>query len=413
MRVASRSASSRSWVIITIVQPWSLRRRSSSESRSACVRTYGVQPGFIASAKGCRVTDVDGRSYIDFLCGNGPILLGYRHPEVEEAARRQAEIADSATYFPPALVEFAERLVDRTAGMAWAAAAKNGSDVVGLATRVARAAKGRETIIAFDRAYHGFVPELALGPAGIPKAGQTNVIRLPWNNVEAFEQAVAQHTNDLAAILLNPMDQYPACDTEMASSTLIAAIESARNETGAAIILDDVRTGLRLHPFGSHITLGFEPDLLCLGKPIANGHAVSALLGTESLRDGARSVGFTATFCFAAASLKASITTLDIYDREDGFEKIQRAGERLRSGLQSAAGESGHRIRQTGPVTMPTLLFEEDPNLEKGRCFSREAALRGALFHPNLNWFLNTAHDDAAIDEAIQIAAEAFRATPG
>jgi glutamate-1-semialdehyde 2,1-aminomutase len=381
-------------------------------SRSARFAGAGVQPGFIASADGCRVTDVDGRSYIDFLCGNGPILLGYQHPEVEDAFRRQAEIADSATYFPPALVEFAERLVDRTSGMSWAAGAKNGSDVVGLAMRVARAAKGRETIIAFDRAYHGFVPELALGPAGIPKAGQTHVIRVPWNNVEAFEQAVVEQTDDLAAILLNPVDQYPACDTETASSELIAAIHSARSRTGAAIILDDVRTGLRLHPFGSHLALGLEPDLLCLGKPIANGHAVSALIGTEALREGARKVGFTATFCFAAASLKASIATLDIYDREDGFEKICHAGERLRSGLQMAATKYSHRVRQTGPVSMPTLLFEDDPKLETGRRFSREAALRGALFHPNLNWFLNTAHDDAAIDEAIEIATEAFRMTP-
>ena len=381
-------------------------------SRSARFAGSGVQPGFISSAEGCRVTDVDGRSYIDFLCGNGPILLGYRHPEVEEVARRQAELADSATYFPPALVEFAERLVDRTPGMAWVAAAKNGSDVVGLATRVARASTGRETLIAFEHAYHGFVPELALGPAGVPATGRSQVVRVPWNDVNAFEEAVAGHAKDLAGILLNPLDQSPARDTESASSELVDAIKDARKRTGGAIILDDVRTGLRIHPCGSHVALGLEPDLLCLGKPIANGHAVSALLGTEALREGARKVGFTATFCFAAASLRASITTLEIYDRDDGSKQIGHAGERLRAGLQAAATRHGHRIRQSGPPTMPTLLFEDDPKLEVGRRFSREAALRGALFHPNLNWFLNTAHDDAAIDEAIEIADEAFRATP-
>jgi len=149
-----------------------------------------------------------------------------------------------------------------------------------------------------------------------------------------------------------------------------------------------VPPGPRLHPLGSHVALGVEPDLLCLGKPIGNGHAVSALLGTEEMREGARKIGFTATFFFTAAALRAS----------------------LRAGLQGAAEKNGHRIRQTGPPTMPTLLFENDPQLETGRRFSREAALRGAIFHPNLNWFLNAAHDDAAIDEAVEIADEAFRA---
>jgi len=379
-------------------------------SRSARFAGPGVQPGFIASAEGCRVTDVDGRSYLDFLCANGPIVLGYRHPQVEEAVRRQAEEADSASYFPPALVELAEKLVDRTPGMDWAAPAKNGSDVVGLAARVARSATRRETIIAFDRAYHGFVPELSLGPVGVPSAGQANVVRVPWNDANALERVVALHAEDLAAILLNPLDQYPARDAEAASADLIAAIEGARQRTGALLILDDVRSGLRLHPLGSHVTLGVEPDLLCFGKAIGNGHAVSALLGTEAMREGARQIGFTATFFFTAAALRASITTLEIYDRDNVFDAIGHAGERLRVGLQGAAEKSGHRIRQTGPPTMPTLLFEDDPMLETGRQFSREAALRGALFHPNLNWFLNAAHDDLAIDEAVEIADEAFRA---
>ncbi|HIF92979.1 MAG: hypothetical protein ABGX04_14390 [Myxococcales bacterium] len=125
-----------------------------------------------------------------------------------------------------------------------------------------------------------------------------------------------------------------------------------------------------------------EARLGRLGGQDSSLDGAERALDTSLRAQGARMVGFSATFCFAAASLKASVATLDIYDREDGFEMIQRVGERLRSGLQSAATASGHRIRQSGPVTMPTLLFEEDPNLEKGRCFSGGAALRGSLLHP-------------------------------
>jgi glutamate-1-semialdehyde 2,1-aminomutase len=381
-------------------------------SRSARFAGNDVQPGFIASAEGCRVTDVDGRTYVDFLCANGPILLGYRHPEVEEAARRQAEQADSASYFPPALVDLSELLVERTPGMSWAVPAKNGSDVLGLAARVARVATGSETIVLFDRAYHGFGSEFSLGPAGVPSATLSKLVRVPWNDCRALERVVRNQSEDLAAIVLNPLDQNPGMDTVPPSPDWLAAIEAARGRTGALLVVDDVRTGLRLASGPSHPKIGVDPDLVCLGKPLGNGYPVSALLGTEALRASAQKINFTATFFFTATALRAAEATLKVYERDAAFASLWRAGERLRAGILAAAKKTGHRIRYSGPASMPTLLFDDDPRLLRGRQFSREAALRGALFHPNLNWFLNAAHDDRAIDEAIQIAEAAFAATP-
>jgi glutamate-1-semialdehyde 2,1-aminomutase len=185
-----------------------------------------------------------------------------------------------------------------------------------------------------------------------------------------------------------------------------------RRQTGSPLVFDDIRAGFRMHASGSHVALGVQPDLICLGKALGNGYAVSALLGTEELRAAARSIMFTASFAFDAIALRAAVATLEVYGRDDAFARIHRAGERLRDGLMSAAKNTSHRIRYTGPPTMPTLLFEDDPNLDRGRRFSLEAATRGALFHPNLNWFLNASHDDAAVNEAVSIAEEAFRATP-
>jgi glutamate-1-semialdehyde 2,1-aminomutase len=381
-------------------------------SRSAQFAGSGIQPGFIASAEGCRVTDVDGRQYVDFLCANGPILLGYRHPEIEEAARLQAEQADSASYYPPVLVELAERLVDRVEQMAWAVPAKNGSDVVALAARVARGATERETLILFEHAYHGFDPEFVPGAGGVPRVRRAKALRVTWNDVDALERAARECDGDLAGIVLDALDQNPAQDTVEPSKDFIRAIDHLRERTGAKLVLDDVRHGFRLNPAGSHVALGIEPDLVCLGKGLGNGYPVSALLGTEELRDAARKLAFTASFAFGAVALRAAVKTLEIYERDAAFATLWRAGERLRDGIVAAGRQTGHRIRYTGPPTMPTLLFEDDPERERGRQFSLEAALRGALFHPNLNWFLNASHDDAAIDEAISIAAEAFRATP-
>jgi glutamate-1-semialdehyde 2,1-aminomutase len=381
-------------------------------TRSARFAGPGVQPGFMQSAEGCRVTDVDGRSYIDFLCANGPILLGYRHPEVEEAAAAQTRRGESISFFTPALVEIAERLVERTPGMAWAVPVKNGSDAVALAARVARASTDRDTLVLFERAYHGFAPELSLGHAGPAASQRADTRRIAWNDASALERIAREAGDGLAAIVLNPLDQNPGQETLEASADFLGAIRKTREETGARLILDDVRHGFRMHPLGSHHALGVEPDMICLGKALGNGHAVSALLGREDLRAGARKIAFTATFMFTAVAQRAALATLDVYDRDDVFRSLQRSGERLCEGIAAAAVLSGHAVQVSGPPTMPSLRFEDDPGFERGQTFSREAARRGALFHPLLNWFVSAAHDDAAIDEAISIADEAFRATP-
>ncbi len=381
-------------------------------SRSARFAGRDVQPGFIESAQGARITDVDGRTYIDFLCANGPILLGHHHAEVEAAASEQRAKADSASFFPPALVELSEALVERTPGMSWAVPAKNGSDVVGLAVRAARAATGRDTMIQFERAYHGFDPELVPGGAGVPAAVRDNVQRIPWNGANELEDHARRHGDRLAGILFNPVDQNPGMDVAEASADFIASIERVRERTGAKLVLDDVRHGFRIHPGGSHESLGLEPDLICLGKALGNGYPVAALLGSEELRSAARTLAFTSTYVFTAVPLAAARATVEIYDRDGVFDRLEHAGRRLREGLLEAADAAGHRIRTTGPVACPVMLFEDDPGLERGRAFSRAAALHGAIFHPNLNWFINAAHDDATIDEAIEIGALAFREVP-
>ncbi|MGI9432630.1 MAG: aminotransferase class III-fold pyridoxal phosphate-dependent enzyme, partial [Myxococcota bacterium] len=357
-------------------------------TRSARFAGPGVLPGFFESAEGCRITDVDGRTYLDFLCSNGPILLGYGHPEVEAAARAQADRVESVSFYTPALVELAEALVARNPAMAWAIPVKNGSDAVGLAARVARAATDRSTLILFERAYHGFAPELSLGPAGIPAAHQTHTRRVTWNDVDGLAECVREAGDDLAGVVLNPLDQNPGRDTRPPTAEFLAAIRKTQTETGALLILDDVRHGFRLHPGGSQEHLGVEPDLLCLGKALGNGHAVSALLGTEALRAGARSIPFTATFMFTAVAQRAALATLEVYDRDGVFDLLESAGTRLCAGLEGAAADAGHSVRLSGPPTMPSLRFLGDDGLRRGQHFSREAAQRGALFHPLLNWFV-------------------------
>ncbi len=382
-------------------------------SRSADMAGRGVVPGFIAAADGCRVTDADGRTYIDYLAANGPNLLGYRHPEVEAAADAARSVITTASLFPPSLVEVVERLVERFAPLSWGVVAKNGSEVVALAARVARQHTTRSRLVAFAAAYHGNDPELATAPQPGPLTETTErVDRLPWNDPQALLDHARRSGDDIAAIMLNPLDQNPGHATVGASSEFVAAIEAVRERHGILVVLDDVRHGFRLDAAGSHRLLGIEPDLMALGKALGNGHAIAAVLGCEEVRRAARKIFFTSTYMFEAPPMHAAMATLDIYDRDRVFDHMATMGQRLGEGVVAAAAETGHAVSYTGPPTMPTLLFADDPDRDRGRRFAREAAGLGAILHPLLNWNLSGAHGTADIDETIDIVRRAMAATP-
>jgi glutamate-1-semialdehyde 2,1-aminomutase len=380
-------------------------------TRSARFAGYGVQPGFIAESQGCRVRDVDGRSYIDLNCGNGPNLLGYRHPEVESAARAQADKGDLMPYFPPVMIDFCERLLAWAQGFDWSLPVKAGSDATALATRIARASMQRDNVLLFKHAYHGSNSEQSLHHEGAPRDALAKLHRLGWNDAEALDAFPAAEGEKVAAIMINPIDQNPGVPAAEASPEFIAAIHRFRDRTGALIICDDVRSGFRIHPQGSHKAMGLEPDMICLGKALGNGHAVGAIIGREPLREAASRILYTSTYVFSAVCMAASIATLDVYERDHAFDAIMRAGERLRDGVLAAAARHGAPLGFSGPVSHPTVVFADDRGNARSERFAYEAAKRGLLFHPRLCWFLSSAHDDAAIDEAIAIADAALKAS--
>jgi glutamate-1-semialdehyde 2,1-aminomutase len=145
-----------------------------------------------------------------------------------------------------------------------------------------------------------------------------------------------------------------------------------------------------------------RPDLAAYSKAIANGHTLAAVTGRDRFRDAAASVFMTGSFWCGAASMAASLKTLEIFERDDTISYIERIGQRLREGLAAQAAAHGQVLKQTGPAQMPTVLFADDPQVEKGRLFTSEALRGGAWLHPQHNMFLSAAHTDADIDRALQ-----------
>jgi glutamate-1-semialdehyde 2,1-aminomutase len=367
-------------------------------------------PQFFASADGCRIRDVDGRTYIDFMCSWGPMILGHQHPEVEEAARAQAAMGDCQNGPGVAMVELAEAMVGTVAHADWVQFQKNGGDATTVCVTIARAGTGKRKLLVARGSYHGAVPWCSPSLAGVTAEDRAHILQFEYNDIESLDAAASLAGDDLAGILVAAFRHDYGHDQELPTAAFAARCRAICDATGAALIVDDVRAGFRLHSGGSWETLGVRPDLSAWSKSIANGHALSAMTGNDRFRDAATKVYSTGSFWTAAVSMAAGVATLKVLAREDGVGHMRKVGQRFRDGMAALSARHGVGIRQTGPVQMPTVLFEGDTDFRLGNAFCIAALEAGAYFHPRHNMFMSTAHGPAEIDAALQAADAGFEA---
>ena len=366
-------------------------------------------PQFFERAEGCRLFDADGRSFIDMMCSWGPIVLGHLHPAVANAAAAQAARGDAMNGPAPVLVELAELVVDTVAHADWVIFGKNGTDATTGCVTIARAATGRRKVLIAEGAYHGAMPWCSPSVAGVTAEDRAHISKFRYNDVASLEAAVERAGGDLAGILVSAFRHDLGQPQELPTSAFAHRVRALCDETGAALLLDDVRAGFRLSLAGSWEPLGVRPDLAAWSKAIANGHALAAITGTERLREAASHVFMTGSFWCGAVSMAAAVATLRELRRIDGPARMQAMGQRLRDELEERARHHGLRIEQTGPVQLPSVLFADDPEHRRGMAFCAEALRHGAYLHPKHNMFLSCAHGEADIDAVLEAADAGFR----
>jgi glutamate-1-semialdehyde 2,1-aminomutase len=367
-------------------------------------------PQFFKRGEGCRLWDVDGREYLDLMCAYGPNLFGYQHPEIDAAYVRQLGIGDTLTGPTELMVELAEAMTGLVTHADWAMFCKNGTDATSMALMTARAATRRKTVVLAKGAYHGAAPWCTPRPAGTTREDRANQLFCAYNDVASLEAAVAEAGEDLAAIFAAPFKHDAFIDQASPDPAYARRARELADETGALLVVDDVRGGLRIARDCSWSVLGVQPDLSTWGKCIANGHPISALLGSEKARAGAAQIYVTGSFWFQAAPMAAALQTLRLVRESDYLERLERLGRRLREGLAGLAQTHGIGLRQSGPAQMPLILFDDDPDLRAGFFFVREMLKRGVYMHPWHNMFLCNAMTEADIDEALEAADQALRA---
>ncbi|OYX44949.1 MAG: glutamate-1-semialdehyde 2,1-aminomutase [Alphaproteobacteria bacterium 32-64-14] len=367
-------------------------------------------PQFFARAEGPWLWDVDGNRYLDFMCAYGPQLFGYAHPGIDAAYANQMRTGDAMTGPTALMVELAEAFTSMISHATWAMFCKNGSDATTIALMAARAQTKRNAIVRATGAYHGAQPWSNPRPAGTSPGDRAGQHFCTYNDVASLEEAVKAAGDDLAAIFVSPFRHDTFQDQSLPTREFAQRCRELADKTGALLIVDDVRGGFRVSRDCSWSIVGVEPDISCWGKTIANGHPISAVLGSDRARPGASSIFTTGSYWFAAAAMAASLATLELIRETDYLERLNAMGDTLRAGFDERAKAHGFSIRQTGPSPMPQILFDDDPDYRVGYGWCSEMLKRGVYTHPWHNMFLSAAMGDAEIAFALKAAGESFEA---
>ncbi|MXX05181.1 MAG: aminotransferase class III-fold pyridoxal phosphate-dependent enzyme [Gammaproteobacteria bacterium] len=374
-------------------------------------KPLGTYPYFVRSGEGARFRDVDGNEYIDFMCAYGPMILGYGNPVVDAAFEAQVKQADTCSLASPVMVELAEYLVELIPAADWATFAKNGADATNMAVLIARAATGRQRLIAIEGGYHGSSPWMQSAEgSGIGPADHENVTRIPWNDIAALRRVLDEHEGEVAAFIASPYHHPVFRDNELPAEGYWREVHQLLKKHGVVSICDDVRAGFRIDMRGSNEYFGYRPDLICYCKAIANGYPISAVVGADSLKDAAGKIYQSGSFWFSAGPMAAALACLKELARINAPARILKIGRKFTDGLTGIAADQGLVLKVTGMPSMPYLRLEHEAGIEFHQKLCGECARRGLFMASHHNLFVSAAHSGEDLEQAFAIFDEALAA---
>jgi glutamate-1-semialdehyde 2,1-aminomutase len=359
--------------------------------------TFGNFPGevIIREGKAGRVWDEEGKEYVDYLLGSGPMLVGHAHPEVTEAA--QAQIARGTTFFANNRlgIELADAIVEAVPCAEQVRFVSSGSEADLYAMRAARAFTRRDKILKFEGGYHGMsdyslmslapkrsgnFPAPAPDSAGIPKSVRDEMIIAPFNDAEAVADLVREHKSNLAAVIVEPFQRIipPA-------PGFLAALRKITADNGIPLIFDEVVTGFRLAYGGAQEYYGVVPDLCTLGKVIGGGFPLAAIAGKAEIMahfDRAKvgddnflvQIGTLSGNPVAAA---AGLATMAILKRPGAYEQIHATGRELMAALGGLLRDAGIPAQISGEPPLFDVVFSAKPVRDYRTTLAGDARLMG------------------------------------
>ena len=367
-------------------------------------------PRFAEKAKGSYFWDVDGNKYIDYMCAYGPNVLGYGDPDVDAAAIEQLKLGNCTTSPGKVMVECAELLTDTVASADWAFFAKNGNDATQGAILTARAHTHRKKLIFFKGFYHGVSPMVQkIDYPGVTPEDVANNIYLPWDNIELFKQTIEENKGEIAALIAQPYDHGNFYDNKYPMEGFWKEVRRICTENEIVLIIDDVRAGFRLDLQGSDHYFGFEADIICFCKALANGYNMSAFCGKDFLKGAAAGLSYTGSYWMSSVPFAACIACINKMKAIDAPKLFRELGTELTEGLKKTAAENGFDLVVSGAPALFYLRIANDDSLMLHQEWIAECVNRGAFFASHHNHFINASLTHEDINLTLEIADDAFK----
>jgi len=387
-------------------------------------RSVGGTPRFIRRGSGCRITDVDGNTYVDCIGSWGPLILGHCFPPVVEAVREALENGSSFGAPTEREVELAELISQAVPSVEMVRLVNSGTEATMSALRLARGFTGRTLTVKFEGCYHGHVDSLLVkagsgvatlgisGTAGVPEEFARTTIALPYNSVEALEAAFEQHGAQIAAVIVEPVVGNMGCVPP--APGFLEAMRELCTRHGALLIFDEVMTGFRLALGGAQQLYGIRPDLTTLGKIIGGGLPIAAYGGRADIMRHVAPAGNVyqaGTLSGNPCAVAAGIAMLrHLMAHPEIYAQLDEIAARV-----CAAAPPGVTVQRVG--SMFTFFFTDRPVQRWEDAATCDTAKYAAFFHHLLEngvyfppsqfeaAFLSAAHDE----EALRQTAEAIR----
>ncbi len=390
-------------------------------------RSVGGNPVFIARGQGSHIFDADGNEYIDYVGSWGPLLLGHRHPAIIEALEEALEIGTSFGAPTEREVELAEEIRDAVPSIELVRLVNSGTEATMSAIRLARGFTGRDLTVKFEGCYHGHVDSLlvkagsgmaTLGIAdtqGVPRAFADTTIALPFNSVDALEQAFHAHGARIASAIVEPVVGNMGCVPP--APGFLQALRDITARHGSLLILDEVMTGFRLARGGAQQLFGIPPDLTTLGKVIGGGLPIGAYGGRADIMSRIAPSGpvyQAGTLSGNPLAVSAGLAMLrHIRSHPEIYAQLESRAARL-----TAAPPAGVTVNRVG--SMFTFFFNSGPVTDWESAKVSDTARFGRFFRLMLDRgiylapsqfeaaFLSAAHSEEDIDRTLDAARECF-----
>ncbi|MED5388917.1 MAG: glutamate-1-semialdehyde 2,1-aminomutase [Pseudomonadota bacterium] len=395
-------------------------------------KSVGGTPVFFHSASGAYLYDEDENRYIDYVGSWGPMILGHNHPQVIAAV--QAAVQEGLSFGAPTATEvaMADKVCELVPSMDMVRMVNSGTEATMSAIRLARGYTGRDKIIKFEGCYHGHVDSLLVkagsgamgipGSPGVPAAVTGDTLVLDYNDAASVEAAFAEHGQDIAAVIVEPVAGNMNCVPP--TRTFLQALRKHCDEQGAVLIFDEVMTGFRVALGGAQALYDVTPDMTTLGKIIGGGMPVGAFGGKKAIMEHLAPLGpvyQAGTLSGNPVAMAAGLATLNQISEPGFHDALATKTTRLLDGLTEAAHAEGVAFTTAQAGAMFGLFFTDQSRISSfAEVMACDSDRFNRFFHAMLDQgvylapsafeagFVSAAHSDADIDATIAAARKAF-----